>query len=282
VYRILFTSVAFLLAPFCAKAQYEAPRATSIDKYEVLDSAYMECLYELNYLKSEKHENRVSEDVKVLQIGRQVSKFYSFYVLKHDSLCENLRKKGSDLIPNNPKRDAQGYEVFKDYSREKILYTDKGTRLGGNFMYEEAIPDLKWTIRPEREVVADHLCQKATVAFRGRDYEAWFATDIPIPNGPWKFGGLPGLILKVEDLQHHFVFVCISIRSLREKEAILRYRIDYTKTSREELAKLYRRFHDDPTSYMESIGKELFFMGKDGVARVKRQAKFPYNPIELE
>jgi GLPGLI family protein len=279
---VWLVSLALLGVSLGARAQYESPQSTSIDRYEVLDSAYIECLYELKYLKSDKHTDRVSEDLKVLQIGRQLSKFYSFYVLKHDSVCEDLIRKGADAVPNNPQKGAQGYEVFKDYLGRKFLYVDKGTWLEGDFLYEEGVPDLKWTIRPEKAVVADHLCQRATVAFRGRDYEAWFAPDIPIPDGPWKFGGLPGLILKVEDSQRHFVFVCVSIRSLREKEAILRYKLNYTKVSREELEKLYRKYHDDPTSYMESLGKELLFMGKDGVARVKREAKFPYNPIELE
>jgi len=39
--------------------------------------------------------------------------------------------------------------------------------------------------------VAGYVCQKATCLFRGRDYTAWFSNDIPISNGPWKFGGFP-------------------------------------------------------------------------------------------
>lgn len=34
----------------------------------------------------------------------------------------------------------------------------------------------------------------ATTQFRGLTYTAWFALDIPINEGPWKFHGLPGLI----------------------------------------------------------------------------------------
>lgn len=47
--------------------------------------------------------------------------------------------------------------------------------------------------------------------FRGRSYVAWFTMDIPIENGPWKFAGLPGLILKVYDDKKLYDFECVKI-----------------------------------------------------------------------
>lgn len=61
---------------------------------------------------------------------------------------------------------------------------------------------------------------KATCTFRGREYTAWFCVDIPISNGPWKFGGLPGLILKVYDKDHLFVFESIEIEKKRNFQLI--------------------------------------------------------------
>ena len=265
------------------KAQYLAPRETPIDKYEILDSAYIEFSYELHYLKDTTKSKNVSEDIKVLQIGKHISKFYSYYVLKYDSVIQELIKKGNDFVPNNPKSGAQGYEIFKNYPNGKLTYTDKGTCLFDNFIYEEDVPVFKWKLISDKVMLLDHPCQKATTSFRGRDYEAWFAADIPIPDGPWKFSGLPGLILKVQDVQQNFIFECISIHPLKAiKTPILFYKIDYLKTKREDLAKLYQRYHNDPTGYNESLGKKLMFMGKDGQPKVNRSFKFPYNPIELE
>ena len=48
-------------------------------------------------------------------------------------------------------------------------------------------------------MIKTYTCKKATTHFRGRDYIAWFTTDIPIVAGPWKFNGLPGLVIDIED-----------------------------------------------------------------------------------
>lgn len=44
--------------------------------------------------------------------------------------------------------------------------------------------------------ILNFKAQKATAKYGGRKWTAWFCQEIPIPNGPYKFGGLPGLIVK--------------------------------------------------------------------------------------
>lgn len=71
---------------------------------------------------------------------------------------------------------------FKTY-----LYEDEGAR------------QLDWKLEDKYKTISGYECQKASVTFRGRNYDAWFTTEIPLPYGPWKFGGLPGLILEIYD-----------------------------------------------------------------------------------
>jgi GLPGLI family protein len=63
---------------------------------------------------------------------------------------------------------------------------------------EEKTPVINWKITNELRTIKGYACKKATTHFRGRDYEAWFTTDIPIVAAPWKFVGLPGLVLKIQ------------------------------------------------------------------------------------
>ena len=59
--------------------------------------------------------------------------------------------------------------------------------------------NIKWQLQEEHKKVSGYQCQKASTTFRGRNYEAWFTGEIPLSFGPWKFNGLPGLILEIYD-----------------------------------------------------------------------------------
>lgn len=86
------------------------------------------------------------------------------------------------------------------------------TSLVNNFKFEHFLfkdygaINLPWTLNDEFKIISGYNCQKATVNFRGRTYEAWFTTEIPLPYGPWKLGGLPGLILEAYDLSKAVLF----------------------------------------------------------------------------
>lgn len=59
----------------------------------------------------------------------------------------------------------------------------------------------EWEIRNETKSILGYKCLLArSKIFRGRTYEAWFTTQIPVPFGPWKVNGLPGIILEFYDL----------------------------------------------------------------------------------
>ena len=56
-----------------------------------------------------------------------------------------------------------------------------------------------WKLLGEKKKIGKFNCQNASIEFRGRTFIAWFTTDIPVAFGPYKFKGLPGLILEVYD-----------------------------------------------------------------------------------
>jgi GLPGLI family protein len=75
------------------------------------------------------------------------------------------------------------------------MYTDL---VGGYYKIKEERP-LKWEILQEKSVYEGYNVQKASTVFAGRKWTAWFTNEIPISDGPYKFSGLPGLILKISD-----------------------------------------------------------------------------------
>ena len=64
---------------------------------------------------------------------------------------------------------------------------------------------LDWKILPEKEKIGNWEAQKATTEFGGRKWTAWFCEEIPLSDGPYKFKGLPGLIVKISDADNSHV-----------------------------------------------------------------------------
>ena len=258
----------------------------NLEKYSVIDSAYLKCSYKLTYLKYALNTKVQSTDLQVLLIGKNVSKYYSQYKLDYCNFIVDYLKKGHDTYPSINEEGAWSYEVFKNYPQGKQTVTDIASILLENFVYEEELPVFEWRLGDEKQTVLSYSCQKATVSFRGRDFIAWFTTDIPVSNGPWKFGGLPGLILKLSDSENNFIYECQGLEQLKNKEPVKFYKLDYTKISRKELDKLYRRFHDDYAAYrVATRGQGIYIVDpKTNKATYTEHAstKIPYNPIELE
>ncbi|GAA3964034.1 hypothetical protein GCM10022407_08380 [Hymenobacter antarcticus] len=103
------------------------------------------------------------------------------------------------------------YSIIKEAAKDKVFYHDKIRTV--DYQYQEKAPLFHWKIMPVKKTVAGYECQQAFTAFGGRTWEAWFTRDIPVSEGPYKFYGLPGLIVKVRDTHDNYVFELLSFES---------------------------------------------------------------------
>ncbi|WP_194851925.1 GLPGLI family protein [Nonlabens antarcticus] len=86
------------------------------------------------------------------------------------------------------------------------------------FLVEDKNLNLDWKIRTEFKQIGDYKCQVATLNFRGRDFTAFFTDQIPVSYGPFKFMGLPGLILELstESSDSYHTWIAKKISNKRE------------------------------------------------------------------
>ena len=89
--------------------------------------------------------------------------------------------------------------IKKDMFSEENIFTKV-------FDVKDELNVFKWKIETDTLTILNYKCRKASLTFRGRDYVAYFSEEIPISDGPWKFNGLPGLILKVMIVNSTSVF----------------------------------------------------------------------------
>jgi len=262
------------------KAQYVSPMNIPLDKFTVLDSAQMKFTYLFRYKKCyyrNDSDTSFVEDKQSLLIGTKISKYYSDYYF--DYCKREMNRKIKDEPYQRMEDGACGLEIFKNYPDSRMTVTDQagGFILGGNYKYEEYTPSIQWKIENDTTTILTYSCQKATTTFRGRKYTAWFAHEIPSNNGPWKFGGLPGLILKIYEESHSYMFECVGIKQLEKPVPIKIYNLKYITLKREEMDKIYRRYFKDPIQFWKLTGSQA-----DGQITASDIPKMIYDPIELE
>ena len=107
------------------------------------------------------------------------------------------------------------------------------------YEYEEPFDNFIWQITSETDTIHDYVCQKAICDFGGRTWEAWFTMEIPISDGPYKFCGLPGLIINIADTQDHYSYKFLSIEKPSEPMMIYEVVEDRVKTTKKEFFKFF-------------------------------------------
>ncbi len=249
------------------------------NSFTTIDTMRLEILYQLDFVNDTLKPAEKLSDQQVLQIGFHSSKYFSKLLFKNDSINTILVEQNAENVFSPPQAAAE-YEVVRNKNTKIFAVTYRLDDIV--FRYSEAIPNITWTIHNENKRILNYTCQRATAKFRGRDYEAWFAPEIPLREGPYKFGGLPGLILEMADSQKHYLYKCISLRQPKFLEQMKIRNWPYSETTRQKLHDFLVRKHENPTDYYKSRGV-ISMTKKDGrFVETSKSFRLPYNPIELE
>jgi len=218
---------------------------TDNSKRDILDNAYIQCSYDFSYVKDTLESSvRPATTTMKLLIGNDVSRFCSPIMLLMDSVAHNNIREAEleqRMAMSMPFADMS--QTYKKHSEKKLLVTDLLSET--HFMYEEPLEAQEWTITDEYREILGYECQKAECDFRGRRYIAWFTPEIAVSEGPWKFYGLPGLILSITDDKGHYGYEMTGIEMADDKP-ILFARRDYIKTDRRTFLAALRRYREDP------------------------------------
>jgi GLPGLI family protein len=153
--------------------------------------------------------------------------------------------------------DKQGAPIYKMHAEQKMLYRDLCVGESGRYIIADTLSGIIWTLHPNHKRFGQFDCRQATGIFHGREYEAWYTLDIPIPSGPFKLGGLPGLILEARatDGSADFLFVSIEI----SKEIPNRIKPPYGKDS----GLNYTQYRKATWDFMESTINAMKAQGHD-------------------
>ena len=179
-------------------------------------------------------------DLQRLEVGQDCSKYSSLFLSKRVGTTVKVRSSvlRSSTGGKNDSfwNDIQYTDLFFKNGKVTEYVTMPMWMERYNAQFTEACPAQKWSLHPEVQTILGYRCQRATCHWRGRNFEAWFTTDIPVKQGPWRFNGLPGLILKVYDTEHFYTFEAVSVK--KSNAPIMLYDFQYPVSSRSKVRKL--------------------------------------------
>lgn len=278
--------LALSLAATAAQAQMNIKISTGQTfRKDTIDHKVLTVQYGLDALTDlSKPDARMQETLR-LDIGRQASRFYSYTAFVADSVLAADMANGasSELIAQhaNQYQSQWSEQTFKNYPAGKVTTLDE---LAGDICRlrcEEPAEKPRWTLTQDTLTLLGYRCTRATTQFKGRQWSAWYTTDIPVSEGPWKLCGLPGLILKAEDDEGHYRFTADGLEQSRGTEPILFGGKDYQSVDRKQYDKMQKRFAADPVGFITGIMPNVKITVQDNHGnKTKNPKDTPYNPIE--
>jgi GLPGLI family protein len=81
---------------------------------------------------------------------------------------------------------------------------------------------ITWNITNDFKKIGDYNCQRATTNLKNNNYSVWYTQDIPLSFGPWKFYGLPGLILEINDETNFYKIIATKVNLGIDHELVMK------------------------------------------------------------
>jgi len=222
---------------------------------QVKNTAFAAVRYTFLYVADTTEPSDISTENMILYLGMNMSAYKSYdRVLRDSAMKEQLYKSkmemasGGGISIGSPGMKAASATVFyKDMPNAKLKRIES---LLNNYVIEEALPVINWTITPETKSIQELACQKATAFFRGRNYTAWFCSQLPYNDGPWKLNGLPGLIIEAADDKNEVVFRFAGFEDVSSRHISISIPDNAIKATAIEFKQLQDAARNDPQGFL--------------------------------
>ena len=209
----------------------------------------------------------------ILLANQEQSKFYCPSTEYRDSLLSTPsgRAKESQMFDaavaayvQNRDRSAMDGVVYhsrlyvtKDFAKSVSTTYDQAG-MGECGYYDEPFSEIDWVINEDStKIILDYQCIMATTDYHGRKWAVWFTPEIPMQDGPWKFCGLPGLIMEASEPsgQHSFTATGIEIST---QPIFPIFNTEYEKMERKEMLRALRHYKENSNAmFKAATGTEL-------------------------
>ncbi len=255
--------------------------------YVPIDTAVLSCSYFYEFQEDSTDRSSMASEEMTLLVGRHSTLFLATNQLYLDSVLRAFSgkpfdqthlKKFTPLVQGTTVNLYCGFHIYNNYMANSILFTNY---LNNKYLKVIESNKINWKIEAYRDtVISGYKCLKASAGLWGRKFNAWYTLNIPLSYGPYKFCGLPGLIVQISDSKKQHCFTLNSIKNIKDKKQAIYYlnenyieitAKDYVKSLQYYFADLYNRV---------STGGVVMFQDDERKARSLDRIRSRNNYIE--
>lgn len=280
-------SASLLAAVSLAGAQVRMVEISSNARQKAIDSVVYRITYNAKTIDDttrtdKKGRYEYAEDMMRLDIGHHANCFYNYTEMYADSLLHAAYDKSHDLRGMKRVKSTISWEIYQNYPEGQTTCLDK--------VWTNKYRITETTQLPQWNIVADstarilgYNCTLATTHYKGRTWRAWFTEDIPLPYGPWKLCGLPGLVLRAADTSRQFIFDAIGMRQMDGTQPILlkKHYDKYEPVSQKTFDKVRRETTPGEAFAIKGVTIGTSDPEIDKAIQNALKKVTPYNPIEV-
>ena len=299
--KLIFVALFFFLSPSFLFAQEP-------------DSVLAKVKYQFTWINDTTRTDSPHIENMILIIGKNASQYTSYDKIIQDEIAQ---KSIEQQIKNNgglnnihltlPNRKSITQDEYFYFAKENKFFLKE--RVINFYLIEEPPYTIDWKISNDTMSFSGIHCQKATAHFKGRNWNAWFATELPFQSGPWKLHGLPGLIIDAYDDTKTVRFEFAGLDNIKDEVSVaekkdmdpgsvkivipgsnvlqekeIKLPSDAIRTTQKEFDKLKEAFKKDPDGFLSAqLGGDI----KVKTTKVQGPTKttkrsVTNNPIELK
>lgn len=131
-----------------------------------------------------------------------------------------------------------------------------------DYMVKTAIPTIEWRMTGETKQIAGYSASFVEGEIEGEIWDVWYTEDVPVSAGPWKIGGLPGLVLSASNKSGTHSFEITSIKDVVEPIVLSDYQ--YISTTNDKYQKLLDQLFSDYFLFVTTHNRDnMQFGGKE-------------------
>ncbi len=147
--------------------------------------------------------------------------------------------------------------VTKDFAKSVSTTYDQAG-MGECGYYDEPFSEIDWVIvEDSTKTILDYQCVMATTDYHGRKWTVWFTPEIPMQDGPWKFCGLPGLVMEASEPSGQHCFIVTGIEASSQPIFPV-FNTEYEKMDRKDMLRAARHYRENSHAmFKAATGYEL-------------------------